>query len=99
MIPSPEWAENAACRGMDPDIFFPIEARLAARSRNPRRPDPYELARAICAGCQVRQDCLDETLALPWSEDLAGMFGGMTPRERVPVRAERRRQEARRQAS
>ena len=74
MIPSTEWTERAACRGMDPSIFFPIEDRLAARSRNPRRPDPYERARAVCAGCQVRQDCLDETLALPWSEDRAGMF-------------------------
>ena len=94
--PSPEWAENAACRGMSPDVFFPIEYRLTGRSRDPRRPDPYARARAICEGCEVRGDCLDESLSLPWSEDRAGMFGGLTPRERVPLRAQRRRDAARR---
>ena len=84
MIPRTEWTEHAACRGMDPDIFFPTEG------------DTYARARAICDGCEVRDDCLDESLSLPWSEDRAGMFGGLTPRERVPLRAQRRRDAARR---
>lgn len=97
MIPSTEWTERAACRGMDPDIFFPIDDRQPARGKAPRR-DVYAAARAICDGCEVRQDCLDESLSLPWSEDRAGMFGGLTPRERVPMRAQRNR-EARRRVS
>ena len=95
--PSPEWAENAACRGMDPDIFFPIDDRQPARGKAPRR-DVYATARAICDRCEVREDCLDEALAMPWSDDRLGMFGGLDPRQRDPLRAQRNR-EARRRVS
>jgi WhiB family transcriptional regulator, redox-sensing transcriptional regulator len=43
----PEWHQRAACRGVDPDLFFP--------ERGSRR---YVEALAYCAGCEVRSQCL-----------------------------------------
>jgi WhiB family redox-sensing transcriptional regulator len=42
----PPWYELAACRGLDPDLFFP--------ERGERTDD----ALAVCAPCPVRDDCL-----------------------------------------
>lgn len=67
-----DWRDRAACRDTDPELFFPISeigpgARQAAR------------AKAVCAGCPVRQRCLD--FALDNGLD-HGVFGGTTERER-----------------
>ena len=78
MTPSPEWAERAACRGMDQEIFFPTQDM------------GYGPAREICDRCEVRHDCLTEALALDPSADIAGMFGGLTPTERDDLRPGRR---------
>lgn len=68
------WHTDAACAGHpNPNLWH--------------HGDPHREARAICMGCPVRADCLDEALSLPDSE-AQGMWGGMTESER---RAERRR--------
>ncbi len=41
----PAWHADAACRGMDPDIFFPIEHRAQRE------------AKEVCKGCPVRETC------------------------------------------
>lgn len=46
----PHWTLDAACRGMDVDMFFPA------------RGEPLAAIRAICARCPVRDRCLDEHL-------------------------------------
>ena len=90
MIPSTNWTDRAACRGLDTSaIFFPIVD--GKKPRSPRRPDPYEQARAICHRCEVQTDCLDEALALSWVDDQHGMFGGLSPRQRTELRQQRRR--------
>lgn len=40
------WFERAACRGMDPDLWFPPRGRI------------YEEALVVCDGCEVRYECL-----------------------------------------
>ena len=77
MIPRTEWTEHAACRGMDPDIFFPTEG------------DTYARAREVCRRCEVIGECLDDALAIPVSQDIAGMQGGLTPKERAQTRRDR----------
>lgn len=43
-----QWARNAACRVVHPEVFFPCrQARASEVAR----------ARAICALCRVRRDC------------------------------------------
>lgn len=39
------WRDQAACRGKDPDLFFPHAG------------EPLEPARAICATCPVFEPC------------------------------------------
>lgn len=61
------WVRRAACRGMDPAIFFPLTDEEA------------EQALAVCRGCSVRQECLEYALA---AKERYGVWGGTTERER-----------------
>lgn len=67
-----EWAERAACQFEDPELFFPVsEVGPGARQ--------VAQAKAVCARCPVRLDCLG--FALDHGLD-HGVFGGTTPDER-----------------
>jgi WhiB family redox-sensing transcriptional regulator len=72
-----EWMINAACRGApDPDLWFaPSEVGPGAAQ--------VAEAKAVCAGCPVREDCLE--LALTLGLDY-GVFGGFTASERRALR-------------
>lgn len=80
-LPPPgEWAERAACRGMNPETFMP------------RREDSNETLAAIkrvCERCEVIEDCL--AYALP-HRNLIGVWGGTTAKERRRLRG--RKEEA-----
>jgi WhiB family redox-sensing transcriptional regulator len=59
-----DWRALAACRGVDPERFFPDAmdgAGIAA-------------AKAVCAGCPVRAECL--SAAMNASPAVAGIWGG-----------------------
>ena len=77
------WRQQAACKGLDTSIFFP-ESDAAAGP-----------AKAVCATCPVRAECLEWAIAAR-QED--GVWGGMTDNERRRLRR-RRRDAARRAAS
>ena len=68
------WQDYANCRGADADLFFP------ERGASTRK------AKAICAACDVRQECLDYAIA---SGEKFGIWGGMSERERRRVRRQR----------
>ena len=65
------WRYRAACRSADLEVFFP------------GRGEPAEPARQICAGCPVRQPCLDYALSHAITH---GIWGGLTERDRRPLR-------------
>jgi hypothetical protein len=68
------WAERAACRGEDPELFFPPEeerGRYAAFRET--------LAKWICLGCPVLGECTTYALA---NDERYGVWGGLTPAER-----------------
>ncbi|MFF5986930.1 WhiB family transcriptional regulator [Prauserella flavalba] len=67
-----EWSERAACRDEDPELFFPVSDMGPGAQQT-------EQAKAICARCPVRAECL--TYALESGLDY-GIFGGTTERER-----------------
>lgn len=71
------WQEEAACAGMGPDLFFPKSGNGLS-----------DKAKAICANCEVRVDCL--VLALETGEGF-GVWGGLTWRERKKLRGQIRR--------
>lgn len=64
-----------ACNGTDPDIFFP------------NRGESLEPALSVCAGCVVREECLEYALA---NGEKYGVWGGTSERERRRLRRARR---------
>lgn len=64
-----DWTAQAACREVDPELFFPhpSDARGAA------------VAKSICAGCPVIDQCRDGALA---RREPHGVWGGLDERER-----------------
>ena len=70
------WRNRAACRGVDPDIFFPVSEE-----------DAFQ-AKAICAECPVREACLEYALA---TRERDGVWGGATERERRRMIRQRRK--------
>ena len=70
-----EWQLSAACRGLASASFFhPDGERGASRVRR------EQAAKAICATCPVRQDCLDWALKVG---EPYGVWGGKTSEERA----------------
>lgn len=80
----PDWHTDAACRGLDPNIFFPgtgyvggpLAHELAAKRR----------AIATCKTCPVREPCLEEGLKPP---NAFGIWGGLMPEKRKRIRRRR----------
>lgn len=69
------WQDRAACRGPNTAIFFPppqFERKDDKEARERR-------AKAICASCAVRRECLDYALRI---RDPHGIWGGMNEAER-----------------
>ena len=69
-----EWQSNARCAGVDPEIFFP------------ERGGSSRAARAVCAVCPVRLECLEYALN---NKEQFGIWGGTSERERRRLRKER----------
>ena len=59
------WRQRAACRGVDPDVFYPVSD------------DDAEEAKMVCTACTVRQACLEYSLA---AREREGVWGGLTER-------------------
>jgi WhiB family redox-sensing transcriptional regulator len=71
-----EWWSLAACQATDPDLFFPISGSGPALGQVAR-------AKAVCADCPVRTDCLSYALA---ADPMQGVWGGMSEEERRLLR-------------
>jgi WhiB family redox-sensing transcriptional regulator len=69
------WREEAACRGADLSLFFLSRGESA------------EPAQRLCAGCPVRQPCLEFALG---HGEVHGIWGGLTARDRRALRTRRR---------
>lgn len=81
-----DWRDEAACKDLDTNIFFPPGEGQASQER-------IELAKRICGACVVRAECLE--FALVTNQEV-GIWGGMTEHER---RRERRARAAVRRKS
>lgn len=71
-----DWRHEAACRDVDPEIFFPVGTTGPALAQ-------IEAAKAICASCSVSTPCLE--WALDTAQD-SGIWGGSTEEERRTLR-------------
>ena len=63
----PAWRDRAACRGEDPSMFVP----------RVEKDETVAEALAVCAGCDVRAECLTDALKDP---SLMGVWNGTTTR-------------------
>lgn len=79
--PDVSWTDLAACRHEDPELFFPISTKGPGRAQT-------EEAKAVCARCPVRQECLEYALA---THQEAGIWGGLTEDELRALRRARSR--------
>ena len=68
------WQEHAACRAMDPELFFPT------------RGAPTREAKEVCLRCPVRAECLDAAMT---GRERFGIWGGLSERERRRLRHHR----------
>ncbi len=71
-----DWREHAACQGIEPEIFYPVEDDVA------------EPAKEVCAQCPVAASCLEHALT---NRERDGVWGGATERERRRMVRQRRR--------
>jgi WhiB family redox-sensing transcriptional regulator len=76
---NPKFFENAECASLDVNIFF---------AKDPDEPgyrnadSEYAEAKKVCMGCQHRVECAEWGI----KNEIHGMWGGMTPRERQKLR-------------
>jgi WhiB family transcriptional regulator, redox-sensing transcriptional regulator len=70
------WRQHAACRGVDPEIFYPASEEEA------------DVAKSICAQCSVRVACIEFALA---NREREGVWGGATEKERRRILRQRRK--------
>lgn len=69
------WMRDAACAGMDTELFFPEELGRPKKSE--------DMARRVCSGCPVTDTCLE------YGEETNsqyGVFGGKSGTERRALR-------------
>jgi WhiB family redox-sensing transcriptional regulator len=76
-----DWRSLGACRGEDPELFFPVVLHGPGLMQISR-------AKAVCARCQVRGACL--RFALETVQEY-GVWGGTSEEERRAARRARLR--------
>jgi WhiB family redox-sensing transcriptional regulator len=79
------WYEYAACRGENPELFFPI-----GRSHQALR--QLKEAKRVCANCAVQSLCLEWAVLAGIDH---GVWGGLSEEERQTLRRRTKRQAAR----
>lgn len=84
-IGNPRWQQDAACRGADASYFFApsyFEKRAEKLGRE-------AIAKALCARCPVREECLEFALTV---RDPHGVWGGLNEMERRALLRDRARE-------
>ena len=83
--PNTDWRKDAACAGVESDVFFPsLDDEVVS-----------EKAKEICATCPAQEACLQYSLS---TNQAAGVWGGLDASERRRLRR-RLRDRERRKAS
>lgn len=76
------WQNDALCRGSNADLFFPPQHMETKEERAAREAQ----AKAVCARCPVRKQCLEFALAV---REPHGIWGGLNEIERRQALARR----------
>ena len=86
VLPRPNWGwqDSAACRGEDLMLFFGPDGE-----RQPERDIRERKAKAVCANCPIRVQCLDWAIA---TRADYGIWGGVDFERETDVVRRRRRE-------
>lgn len=71
-----DFRDRAACRDVDPELFFPVGTGDVARAQT-------AAAKRVCRRCTVQVTCLDWALGAGQDE---GVWGALDPAERRELR-------------
>ncbi len=85
---SQEWRLDAACIGMDPDIFFCKPNGYNVGGKRGGGHTGWDQARSVCATCPVHWACRRDALEVERDAGTTwrySMRGGLTPRERKEI--------------
>ena len=85
------WKSQALCRDVDTDLFLDTDDTTAIGQRR------IAMVKRWCADCPVQPICLEYAMGLEKaapSHYRAGIYGGLTPRERSGLYKRRVRQRA-----
>jgi WhiB family transcriptional regulator, redox-sensing transcriptional regulator len=73
-----DWADQAVCSQVDPDLFFPAKEGAPAK---------VELAKEVCGRCPVQADCLAWAVSFP---ERFGVWGATSAPQRTKMRRQAR---------
>ena len=85
LVMTMDWRHRAACRDVDPELFFPVGNTGPAIAQ-------IEEAKKVCMRCEVREPCLQ--WALESGQD-SGVWGGLSEDERRAMKRRAARNRAR----
>ncbi len=74
--PGVAWQARGACQAVEPDLFFPLSEASASAAE-------IASAKAVCASCPVRPECLRFAMT---TRQPHGIWGGLTEHERARLR-------------
>ncbi|HEY5110773.1 MAG TPA: WhiB family transcriptional regulator [Acidimicrobiales bacterium] len=74
-LTSLEWSSGAACRGSEGSLFYSADTAERKEDRLERE----QMAKRICSGCSVRDECLHSALD---RHESYGIWGGLNEFER-----------------
>lgn len=74
------WRDSGICAQTDPEEFFPAKGAS----------DTVKSAKAVCAECPVKAECLEAALE---NREQYGIWGGLSVTERQRLLADRQRAE------
>lgn len=85
--PPTDWQEQARCGAVDASVFFPPPHHESKAERLAREAE----AKAICADCVVRSECLEWALTVG---ETFGVWGGHSEAERRQLLRDQQEQQA-----
>lgn len=74
-----DWLDAGACKGADPELFFPVAVGVVGQRQ-------AAVAQRICERCQVRRECFEFAME---NRQMHGIWGGTTPEDRIRFRRQR----------
>lgn len=84
-VKTPDWFDDALCRGVGPDYFFPegFDARAPGEQR--RINEMYEIGKQMCNRCPVKEQCLKYGMEQDTASYGYGLWGGLSAHERYKL--------------